>query len=167
MNAAPHPKLALRPFLPHDAPKLIEIFRASVEDLTVDDYNDAQRAAWASVADDEEAFAARLGKRLTLIGTMDGAPVGFASLDGADIIDMLYVHPVAVGNGVGSMLLDALERLAGSRGAGLISADVSDSAQGFFSKHGYTPRQRNTVPLAGEWFANTTMEKKLVAKEKG
>ena len=32
------PKLALRPFLPADAPLLAEIFRASVAELTGDDY---------------------------------------------------------------------------------------------------------------------------------
>jgi putative acetyltransferase len=73
---------------------------------------------------------------------------------------------VAAGYGVGSMLLDALERLAASRGAGKLSADVSDNAQGFFKKHGYVPRQRNSVPVAGEWLANTTMEKQLAPAPK-
>ena len=63
---------------------LAEIFRASIEELTEDDYNPAQQEAWASAADDLEAFAARLGKQLTLIATLDGSPVGFISLDGAD-----------------------------------------------------------------------------------
>lgn len=166
MMARANPKIAMRPFLPQDAPVLIEIFRASVEELTAEDYSDAQRRAWAALADDEAGFTEKLKQRLTLVGTMDGSSVGFAALDGADIIDMLYVHPVAAGHGVGSMLLDALERLAGSRGAGKLSADVSDSAQGFFKKHGYSPRQRNTVPVAGEWLANTTMEKQLAPKER-
>jgi putative acetyltransferase len=164
MTAAARSNLALRPFLPQDAPVLIEIFRASIEELAADDYSDAQRAAWASVADDGDAFAARLKQRLTLIGTLDGASVGFATLDRSNIVDMLYVHPVAAGQGVGSMLLDAIERLAASRGAGKISADVSDSAQAFFKKHSYVARQRNSIPVAGEWLANTTMDKALVAK---
>jgi putative acetyltransferase len=166
MSPKAQAKIAMRPFLPQDAPVLIEIFRLSIEELTADDYDDAQRAAWASVADDEDDFAQRLASRLTLIGTMDGSSVGFAALDGADVIDMLYVHPVAAGQGVGSMLLDALERLAASRGAGTLSADVSDNAQAFFRKRGYVARQRNSVPLAGEWLANTTMEKALAPKGK-
>ena len=48
---------------------------------------------------------------------MGGSPVGFASLKGAEHIDMLYVHPAAAGHGVGSMLIDALEKLAAARGA--------------------------------------------------
>ena len=56
MMARAHPTLALRPFLPADAPLLAEIFRASIEELTGDDYSEAQQEAWASAADDEEAF---------------------------------------------------------------------------------------------------------------
>ena len=82
---------------------------------------------------------------LTLIATLDGSPVGFASLAGKDKIDMLYVHPAAAGQGVGSLLVDALEKLAGCRGVAKLSVDASDTARGFFEKRGYVAQQRNTV----------------------
>jgi putative acetyltransferase len=164
MTARAHPKLALRPYLPADAPLVAEILRASIEELTGDDYSEAQRQAWASVADDEGALGARLAQGLTLLGTIDGSPVGFASLDGGERVDMLYVHPAAAGHGVGTMLIDALEKLAASRGARRLTADVSDSAQEFFRHRGFVPQQRNSVPVGDEWLANTTMEKPLAAK---
>src|SRR6059058_6240773 len=111
------PKPALRPFLREDTPVLAAIFAAAIEQLTGDDYNEAQQQAWASVADDEEQFGKRLASELTLIATLENSPVGFASLKGADHIDMLYVHPSVAGQGVGAMLCDALEKLAGGRGA--------------------------------------------------
>ena len=166
MMARAHPKLAMRPFLPADTPLLAEIFRASIEELTGDDYSEAQREAWISAADDEQAFGARLAKALTLLGTMDGSPVGFASLVDNERLDMLYVHPAAAGHGVGSMLVDALEKLAAARGARRLRAEVSDSAQDFFKRRGFVPQQRNTIPLGDEWLANTTMEKPLAAKER-
>jgi putative acetyltransferase len=166
MNASANPKLAMRPFLATDTPLLADIFRASVEELTADEYSESQREAWAAAADDEEALTARLGSQLTLLGMIGGAPVGFISLKGADQLDMLYVHPAAAGHGVGSMLVDAVEKLAGARGARRLVADVSDNAQDFFKRRGFVPQQRNTVPLGGEWLANTTMEKKLAAKER-
>ena len=55
-------------------------------------------------ADDEEQFGKRLAGELTLVATLQSSPVGFASLKGADHIDMLYVHPSAVGQGVATML---------------------------------------------------------------
>ncbi len=166
MMAQAQPKLAMRPFLPADVPLLAEIFRASIAELTGDDYSASQQEAWASAADDEEAFGARLAKALTLLGMIDGSPVGFASLDGGERIDMLYVHPAAAGHGVGSMLIDALEKLAAARGAKRLTAEVSDSAHDFFKRRGFAPMQRNSVPLGDEWLANTTMDKQLAAKER-
>ena len=70
---------------------------------------------------------------------MQNSPVGFASLKGADHIDMLFVHPSAAGQGVASMLVDALEKLAGGRGAKILTVDASDTASEFFAKRGYEP----------------------------
>jgi putative acetyltransferase len=153
------PKPALRPFLPADVPVLAAIFIAAIEELTGEDYTEAQQQAWAAAADDEEAFGKRLAGELTLIATLQNSPVGFASLRGKDHIDMLYVHPSAVGHGVASALCEALEKLAGARGAQNLTVDASDNAEGFFAKRGYVAKQRNTVTVNGEWLANTTMQK--------
>ena len=155
------PKPALRPFLPADTPVLAAIFAAAIEQLTGDDYGEAQQQAWASVADDEEQFGKRLASELTLIATLQNSPVCFAALKGADHIDMLYVHPGAVGQGVGSVLCEALEKLAGGRGAKSLTVDASDNAAEFFARRGYVAKQRNTVTINGEWLANTTMQKML------
>jgi putative acetyltransferase len=155
------PKPALRPFLSTDTPVLAAIFAAAIEELTGEDYSEAQQQAWASAADDEEQFGRRLASELTLIATLQNSPVGFASLKGADHIDMLYVHPGVAGQGVASMLCDALEKLAGGRGAKSLTVDASDNAEGFFLKRGYVAKQRNTVTVNGEWLANTTMQKTL------
>ena len=157
---------AMRPLLPDDVPLLAEIFRASIEELAADDYSDAQREAWASTADDEEEFGARLSRDLTLVATYDGAAIGFAALADNTRIDMLYVHPAAAGRGAGAMLADALEKLAAARAAKELTVEAGDSARGFFEKRGYVARTRNTVTIAGEWLANTTMSKKLTPKER-
>ena len=156
-----NPEVALRPMLPEDVPVVASIFVAAVEQLTGDDYSEEQQQAWASVAEDEAAFGKRLASQLTLVASLWNQVVGFVSLKGTDRIDLLYVHPSAVGQGVAATLCDALEKLAGGRGAKTLTADVSDNAQEFFSRRGYQPIQRNSVPLNGEWFANTTMQKTL------
>jgi putative acetyltransferase len=163
MNATAHPKMALRPYLPSDAALLADIFRASIQELTGDDYTPEQQEAWAASADDLTAFAERLGSRLTLIATLGGSPVGFAALEGADNIDMLYVHPAVVSQGIGKMLLGALEKLAASRGAAKLIVQASDNASGLFQHYGFVAQTRNTVLRGEEWLANTTMEKKLPA----
>jgi putative acetyltransferase len=160
------PKFGLRPMLPADAPVLADIFRASIEGLTGEDYRAEQQDAWASVADDGDTFAARLGSELTLVATLQGSPVAFAALEGPDKVDMLYVHPAVARNGVATMLVDALEKLAGARGAKLLKTDASDTAREFFAARGYTAQVRNTVLRGGEWLSNTTMTKQLGAPDR-
>jgi putative acetyltransferase len=155
------PQAALRPMLPADVPVLAAIFQASVDELTEEDYDDAQRNVWAAQADDEAAFGARLGQALTVVATIEGAPVGFVSLAGKTRIDMLYVYPRMARQGVGSLLYDAIEKLAASRGANRLEVDASDTARPFFEQKGFTPLHRQTVALGDCWLGNTRMEKQL------
>jgi putative acetyltransferase len=154
---------ALRPYLPSDAARCAAIFRASIEALTGDDYDDDQRRAWAATADDVAAFGARLAKALTLVATVSGEPAGFGALKGADVVDMLYVDPEFARRGIGMLLIDALTRLASRRGAKQLTSEVSDTARSSFEKQGFVAQRRNLVQLDGEWLANTTMIKSLAA----
>ena len=158
------PKPALRPFLPADVPVLAAIFASAIEELTGDDYSEAQQEAWMAAAEEDE-FGRRLASDLTLVATLDGSPVGFASLRGNDHIRMLYVHPAVSGQGIATLLVDALEKLSGGRGATSLTVDASGTAQGFFAKRGYTAQQRNSVTINDEWLANTTMKKTLGAPQ--
>jgi putative acetyltransferase len=156
--------VSLRPFLPADARRCAEIFRASIAELAVDDYDEDQREAWASRADDEPAFAARLQGALTLLALIDGAVAGFASLKGADEIDMLFVEPEFARQGVGRTLVDALTRLAQARGAKRLTTEASDVAKPLFERRGFSAERRNLVSVADQWLANTTMTKTLGAE---
>ena len=153
----------LRPFLPADASALAALFRASIEELAAEDYDEDQRAAWASLADDETAFGARLAGALTIVALIEGQIAGFASLRDNSTFDMLYVRPDVARQGVGSALADAVERLAEGRGAKTLGVDASDAARDFFTARGYAPKTRNTREIAGQWLGNTTMTKELAA----
>lgn len=155
------PAAALRPALPGDVPMLAAIAEAAILELTGEDYDSDQQEAWAAAASDEEALATRLTEQLTLVATRGGELVGFISLADNQLIDMLYVRPEAAGEGVASLLYDAIERLAGARGAKSLTVDASDTALDFFSKRGFVPKQRNTVSRGGVWLGNTTLEKPL------
>jgi putative acetyltransferase len=155
--------VALRPYVPADARRCAEIFRASIEELAAEDYDADQREAWASRADDEEAFGARLANALTLLAVIDGAIAGFASLKGGEEIDMLFVDPEFARQGVGRALVDALTRLAGGRGAKRLTTEASDVARPLFERQGFTAQKRNLVRKGDQWLANTTMTKPLDA----
>jgi len=154
-------KFGLRPMLPDDVPALRDIFSASVEGLTGEDYSAEQQEAWLTAVSDVAAFGERLAGELVLVATLDGAPVGFASLRGNSEIDFLYVHPAVARQGAATKLVDALEKLAGARGATTLTTDASDTAREFFDARGYIAQHRNTVLLGDEWLSNTTMTKPL------
>jgi putative acetyltransferase len=160
------PKPGLRPFLPADAAVCAAIYEASITELTSEDYTEAQQEAWIAALDEDD-LANRLGRQLTLIATLRDAPVGFASLKDGHHIDFLFVHPAAVGQGVATALLDALEKLAAARGATKLTAEVSDTAHHFFRRRGYVGQSRNTVPRGDEWLGNTSMQKILSEPPKG
>lgn len=164
MNAAATPKPALRPYLAADLPLLGEIRLAAIEELTVDDYDEAQRQAWASAAGDDESFARTLEKNLTIVASIGGGPVGFIALKDGRVIDQLYVHPAAARMGVASALIDAIEKLAAARGSAALEIDASDTAKPLFEALGYQPVQRNTVEIDGIWLGNTRMTKALPPK---
>jgi len=153
----------LRPFMPADTMALRDLFAQSIEELTQEDYTEEQRLAWIGEAEDALAFAQRLQKMVTLIVQLEGEYAGFAALRDNTHVDMLYVHPYFAGQGVGSALLDALERLAAARGAKEMTVEASDTAEIFFESRGYVATQRNSIPVANLWLTNTTMKKQLAA----
>jgi putative acetyltransferase len=161
MGAEAMSAVALRPYVPPDAKRCAEIFRSSIEELAAEDYDADQREAWASRADDEAAFGARLAGALTLLATINGRIAGFASLKDGEEIDMLFVDPEFARRGVGRALVDALTRLAQARGAKRLTTEASEVAKPLFERLGFTAQKRNLVRVGDQWLANTTMTKTL------
>ena len=164
MSASAVPKPSLRPYLASDLPLLSEIRFAAIEELAGEDYDEAQRRAWVSAADDEEAFAQTLEKGLTLVALIGGGPVGFISLQNGGLIDQLYVHPAVARTGVASALVEAIEKLAAARGTAMLATDASDTAKPLFEARGYQATHRNTIEIDGEYLGNTHMTKALAPK---
>ena len=109
--------VALRPYLPADARRCAEIFRSSIEELAAEDYDEDSARPGRRAPTTKQAFGARLAEALTLLAMIDGAIAGFASLKGADEIDMLYVDPEFARQGVGRALVDALDEARRRRAA--------------------------------------------------
>jgi putative acetyltransferase len=155
---------SLRPFLPDDAELLAILMQASVEELAVDDYSEAQRAAWCALAEERDEFAMQLARALTLVALdEDAEPVGFASLSGNRTLVHVYVHPDLTTLGIGRVLVEALMKLSLARGGEAMVADVTDNARPFFEKLGFTGTARQTLNYADEWLGATRMEKALRA----
>jgi putative acetyltransferase len=164
MSAGAFPKPSLRPYQQSDLESLAEIRFAAIEELTVDDYDEAQRQAWASLADDDEVFAETLAKGLTLVAEIGGEPVGFVTLHEGGVIDQLYVHPSVSRTGIATALCEAIERQAAAHGISALIADVSDTGKPLFQARGYRAEHRHTIEIDGQWLGNTRMKKLLSPK---
>jgi putative acetyltransferase len=140
------PVIEWRPYAQaRDATALAALFLASVTTLTAAHYDAAQRAAWASSADDVASFGARLARGTTLVALHAGERVAFGQLWPADHIEMLYVAPGWTRRGLATALLARLEILAREQGASVLRADASALARPVFERAGFSLVLEQTV----------------------
>lgn len=110
-------RLALRlaPLSSRDAAAAAELFRETVHAVNARDYTSEQLDAWAPGGAVPAHRLAELLLRQGALGAWDGsALVGLGSLEGADLLDMLYVHKDYQGRGVARLLAGALDARRGT-----------------------------------------------------
>ncbi len=154
-------KALLRPIMPADVPVLATIYQESIERLGAEDYDAAQRAAWAAAANNLAGFGGSLVNALTVVATQGGRAVGFISTRRHEDITMLYVYPPAARQGVASMLLESVATLAVNRGATQFVVDAYDPSRAFFEARGFEATHRHAVAFGDQWLTTTRMSKAL------
>ena len=137
---------AARPATAEDTPAVEALFRAATEELRVERGGEL----WARQVDRDRGFVPP-ADGLVLVGTIDGAVVGYAVVridalvDGGSlaVLDDVYVEVDARGVGVGELLLDAAVAFARSRGCVGIDALALPGMRGsknFFEAAGLVAR---------------------------
>jgi N-acetylglutamate synthase-like GNAT family acetyltransferase len=97
--------------------------------------------------------------RHTLVAEDVGEVLGFAELEPAGHIDMLYCRADAVRRGVGSALLKTLEDRARSLELTRLFTKASITARPFFARHGFQVMREVTVERGGVTLMRFAMEK--------
>ncbi|MFW6448829.1 MAG: N-acetyltransferase family protein [Halobacteriota archaeon] len=135
----------LRPATRDDVPAIRSVHERSIRGLGRAVYDEEQVEAWAAgcgAADYASAIEASSVR--FLVAEDDDGIVGFASgttdpdeagVDGE--VTGLYVVPEVARDGVGSLLLSALEDWLASRGVSRVGLTASRNAVGFYECHGY------------------------------
>ncbi len=145
------PALRLAPLSSRDAAAAAELFRETVHAVNARDYTSEQLDAWAPGGAVPAHRLAELLLRQGALGAWDGsALVGFGSLEGADLLDMLFVHRDHQGRGV-----------ARDRGAHAVRTFASITARPFFERQGYVVLRENVAVRAGMQLTNFLMVKDL------
>lgn len=138
--------MELREAAPPDADAVLEVHRAAIEELGPEGYDDEEVAAWAAgrSADDYEFDDP---DRYFVVAEVDGEIRGFGILtltarehltvDVDAEVTGVYVHPDVARRGVGTALLEHLERRARERGATSLGLWASLNAVPFYERRGY------------------------------
>lgn len=155
MRYAIHPSPEIRPG------ELLDLFRASVHQLTAIAYDDTQRAAWAPEDLTPGQFAERLSGHRVWHAESGHALAGFASLSGDGRFGLLYVHPHFARQGIGGALVETVEAAARTDGHTRLAAEVSLIAAPVFRRRGWHGGERHSVTRRGVTLEHFHMEKFL------
>jgi putative acetyltransferase len=121
-----------------DAQPLATLFRAAILTLAASHYDAAQCQAWADVADDLDAFDARLARGVTLVAQIGDEYAAFGQLFPSDHVEMLYVSPAWNRRGLATALIARLEALARDAQAVTLDTDASALARPVFERAGFS-----------------------------
>jgi putative acetyltransferase len=150
-----------------DVDGMIAVFRASVHEIARRDYTAAQVDAWAPEAIDRAAWLQRSERHLVWVATTDTAILGgFIELADDGLVDMLYVHPAFVRQGVATALLAAAEDAARALGLTHLFTAASITARPCFERLGFEVIAPQTVHLRDLPFRNFRMTKTVASRNK-
>lgn len=157
-----HHLVTIRVAEPDDARAIWAVHRASVLGLSDQQYTPEQVAAWVDQA--PEHFLAAMTDRgeKFFVAEAAGEVVGFAAVRG-DEARAVYVRPDAVRRGIGTRLLDAVEREVRAHGGGTVSCEASLNAVPFYEANGYVRHERVTRTVRGAELPSVRMTKDLRA----
>ena len=149
------------PLRDEHVPAALAMCRSSILHQPNSPYNEAQRAAWASF--DPEAWAKRLRNQRSWGAWHRDRLVGVASVEsqGPNMVwlDLLYVCPSWQRQGMGSAMLDALERPFAP--GTTIQLDASLSLVPMLTRRGYYVLEQRNPSLRGQNLLCARMEKVL------
>jgi putative acetyltransferase len=153
--------IVVRGFRDSDALALHEIFFSSIHQLTMGEYDEAQRNAWAPEEFDVHSWMIRISAIQPFIAMIDESIAGYADVQHNGYIDHFFVSPLFARRGVGRALMQTIETRATELNMRELFSEVSDTAQPFFAKCGFKLEKQNRFELRGVSMTNATMRKAL------
>ncbi len=128
---------------------LYQIFNTSIHHNAKDYYSEEQLSAWAGGYISEEQWMKRIQGINPFVVEDKGEIIGYADLQADGYIDHFFVKGGHSGQGVGRYLMNYIIELAIHKKIKVLTANVSLSAQGFFSKFGFEIDVHETVTIGG------------------
>lgn len=153
--------MQLRRFRAGDEAALFCVFCSSIRDIASRDYTPQQISAWAAEDIDVHRWAGLMRKLQPFIVEIAGGIAGYADVQSDGYIDHFFVSGKYPCQGVGRLLINAIEEEAGRRGLSELTAQVSKTAEPFFRHLGFVVLRRGGPVRRGVILENALMRKVL------
>jgi GNAT superfamily N-acetyltransferase len=140
--------IAIRKAAPTDAPAACELLRRSIEVCCAPDHRrePAVLDSWlGNKTPQTVATWFSTASNYPLVAEREGELAGLALLTQAGKLALCYVLPEALGGGVGTALLGAIEQQARAWNISKLHLHSPASASGFFERHGYANAGKEKV----------------------
>lgn len=139
----------------------MQLFYDTVHEINICDYTQEQVDTWAPENMSYETWVEKLQTKLTYVVEENGQIVGFGQLESDGHIDCFYCHNEYQRKGIGSMLLNHIEKTARALGIKRLFTEASITAKPFFQILGFSVIREQQVERRGVYFRNFAMEKLL------
>ncbi len=155
--------MRLRRYQKSDISQIARLYYDTIHQINSKDYSPPQIQAWAPRVYPTRFWANRFQRYTVYVVEADHQIVGFAEFEKTGHIDCFYVHYAWQGKGVGSRLLNTIERQARQRRLNRLFVDVSLTAMPFFKRHGFAIKRKQKKIYRGQRFSQYVMVKQLTA----
>jgi putative acetyltransferase len=150
----------------NDLPEIQNLFVETINAICYNDYTPEQIKVWTSAVENQEPWLNKLKTQYFIVAEADGKIAGFASLQGNDYLDFLYIHKDYQRQGIASKLYNKIENEAIRRDSAILRSDVSKTAKLFFEQKGFKTTTAQTKNMKGVNITNFIMTKQLHARQK-
>ncbi len=151
--------ITIRHYAPEDLESVIEVFLLAIKKTASNNYNDEQITAWAQV--DKARWGYRMATAVSWVAALDGQIVGFASLETPNYLDLMFVRPTFIRQGIATCLLKRVEKTVIDQGEETLKTHASITAKPFFEKNGFMLIQERQVEVRGAVLTHYAMKKQL------
>ena len=153
--------LKIRRFQAADAEGSAQLYFRAVREGALAAYTPEQVRAWAPEMPEVDVWHDRLAKDDCFVAEMNGHLAGFMTFDASGYIDLAFVAPEFMGQGVAAALYQQIETVATSKRIEILTVHASLLARNFFLKQGWTILHQEETERAGVSLTRFAMEKKL------
>lgn len=156
--------LLIREFSVGDELELSRVFQSSIRELACHDYTKEQIEAWADASTDVELWVMRMLELKPFVVEVDGVIAAYGDLQDDGYIDHFFVSGMYSRQGLGSLLMTYIIGKATTRGMSVLTADVSQTAQNFFSRFGFVLVEQRSKKMHGIMLPNALMRCEITQK---